>query len=72
MRRIHEHRTDVIEGFTKHYSVHSLVYFEVFDDARSAIEREKKLKRWRREWKIALFAGANPEWRDLYEDLIGG
>jgi len=72
VRRIHEHRTDVIDGFTKRYRVHNLVHFEIFDDPRSAIEREKKLKRWRREWKVALFAETNPEWRDLYDDLAGG
>ncbi len=72
IRRIGEHRANVVEGFTKKYEVHRLVYFEEFDDPRSAIEREKKLKRWRRDWKIALFEPLNPEWRDLYDDLARG
>jgi putative endonuclease len=72
VRRIHEHRIDAVDGFTKKYRVHSLVYFETFDDPRSAIEREKKLKRWRRDWKIALFARTNPKWRDLFDDIAGG
>src|SRR5271163_1736195 len=54
VRRVWEHRTDAVDGFTKKYGVHQLVYFETFVDPRSAIEREKKLKRWRRAWKQAL------------------
>lgn len=72
MRRIHEYRSDAVDGFAKKYAIHSLVHFETFDDPRSAIEREKKLKRWRRDWKIALFAKADPRWRDLFDDIAGG
>jgi putative endonuclease len=72
VRRVHEHRTDVIDGFTKQYAVHRLVYFEVFDDPRSAIEREKKLKRWRRDWKVALINEKNLDWHDLYDQLASG
>ena len=68
-RRVWEHRTDSIEGFTKRYGVHSLVYYEVFVDPLSAIEREKRVKKWNRAWKIELIENFNPDWRDLYEDL---
>ncbi len=69
-RRIWEHRAGVAEGFTKTHGIRHLVHFEVFDDPVSAIEREKKLKRWRREWKIALIERENPDWRDLYDEII--
>ena len=69
-RRIWEHRTDAVRGFTKTHGVHRLVHFETFDNPRSAIEREKKVKRWRREWKIALIERENPEWRDLYDEIV--
>jgi putative endonuclease len=72
VRRVGEHRADVVAGFTKKYGVHSLVYFEAFDDPRSAIEREKKLKRWRRAWKLALIEKDNPDWRDLYQEIASG
>src|SRR3974390_3383784 len=68
VRRIWEHQ-DVVEGFTKTYGVHRLVYFEAFDDPRSAIQREKNLKHWRRAWKVTLIEGSNPEWCDLYQGL---
>ena len=69
VRRVFEHRTGSVEGFTERYGVKSLVYFEIYQDADTAITREKKLKRWRRAWKIALIERDNPEWRDLYQDL---
>ena len=69
-RRVWEHRTGVAEGFTKTHGVRHLVHFEAFDDPRSAIEREKKLKRWRREWKIALIERQNPDWCDLYDQIV--
>jgi putative endonuclease len=72
IRRIHEHKTSAVDGFTKKYGTHRLVYFETLDDPTSAIEREKKLKRWRRDWKIALVRDDNPEWRDLYGDIVAG
>jgi putative endonuclease len=72
IRRIYEHRTSAVAGFTKKYAVHRLVYFETLDDPVSAIEREKKLKRWRRHWKIALFQHDNPEWHDLYDEIAAG
>lgn len=70
-KRIWQHKNDVAEGFTKRYKVHNLVYFEQTDNAISAIEREKRLKKWNRSWKIKLIEKDNPEWKDLYEDLFG-
>jgi putative endonuclease len=63
---VHQHKNDLIEGFTKRYGVHSLVWFEAHDDIRVAIQREKQIKWWRRAWKIALIEAMNPEWKDLY------
>lgn len=68
-RRAFEHRNGLVQGFTKDYGVKMLVYFETFNDIGFAIEREKRLKKWRRAWKIALIEERNPEWRDLYETL---
>jgi putative endonuclease len=70
IRRVYEHKTKVVPGFTKRYDVTKLVYFEIFDDALSAIEREKQLKKWRRDWKIRLIEESNPGWADLYEGLV--
>ena len=70
-RRVWEHRTDSIDGFTKRYGVHRLVYYEVFVDALSAIHREKCLKKWNRAWKIQLIENHNPEWQNLYCQLNG-
>ncbi len=69
VRRIYQHRTGSVDGFTKRHGVKTLVYFEIYQDAYAAITREKKLKRWRRAWKIALIERDNPEWRDLYRDI---
>ena len=69
VKRVHEHKNGMIEGFTKKYGVHMLVYYEQTNDSYSAIEREKRLKRWKRQWKIELIQKSNPEWRDLYYDL---
>ena len=68
-RRVFEHRSGLVEGFTKRYQVSRLVYFERFDDPRSAIEREKRLKGWRRSWKITLIEASNPNWDDLYSGI---
>jgi putative endonuclease len=64
-----EHRAKVIDGFTKRYGVDKLVWFEVYDDAITAITREKELKKWRRAWKIRLIEESNPEWIDLYSGI---
>ncbi len=69
-RRVYEHKTKVVPGFTKNYDVTKLVYFEIFDDALPAIEREKQLQKWRRDWKIRLIEETNPGWADLYEGLV--
>jgi putative endonuclease len=66
-----QHKHDVIQGFTRKYNVKTLVYHEVHENAESALTREKKIKRWRRAWKLALIEDSNPEWRDLYEDILG-
>ncbi len=63
--RLHEHRSDAFEGFTSRYQVHRLMRFELFDTMDSAIEREKQLKRWHRQWKINLIESDNPQWVDL-------
>ncbi|MBI5345308.1 MAG: GIY-YIG nuclease family protein [Deltaproteobacteria bacterium] len=68
--RVFTHKNDLIEGFTKKYHIHNLVYFEGTENINSVISREKQLKKWNRAWKIALIEKNNPEWRDLYRDLI--
>jgi len=70
VRRIYEHRNDLAEGFTQKYSIHNLIYFESTESVESAIKREKQLKKWNRAWKISLIERSNPEWNDLYPDLI--
>ena len=70
MKRIYEHRTDVIDGFSKKHRVHRLVYFEVCPDISSAITREKQLKKWNRSWKLQLIERNNPGWDDLYPTLL--
>jgi len=70
VKRINEHKTNAIDGFTKTYNIHTLVYYEIADDIRGAIEREKQLKKWNRQWKINLIEKENPTWRDLYSELI--
>lgn len=67
--RVWEHKTGRIEGFTKRYGVHMLVYFEWHNDMRSAIAREKQIKKWKRAWKVRLIEQENSEWRDLADDL---
>ncbi|MFH4860388.1 GIY-YIG nuclease family protein [Vibrio diabolicus] len=64
-QRIWQHKNGVVEGFTKKYNVHKLVYFELFEDMATAINREKQLKQWKREWKLALVRETNPNFLDL-------
>lgn len=66
--RVYQHRSEEIEGFTKRYHVHRLVYYEMFNEPMAGIQREKQLKKWNREWKIRMIEKHNPEWKDLYED----
>ena len=69
-KRIYEHKNDLVPGFTKRYKIHDLVYFEVTNDIREALLREKRLKKWKREWKIKLIEKNNPSWKDLYKALF--
>jgi len=70
VRRAFEHKHSLVEGFTKRYNVSKLVYYEMTDDVSYAITREKRLKAWKRAWKLELIESANPEWRDLSEDFL--
>ena len=68
--RVWQHRNEVVDGFTRRYHVHSLVWFERHETMVSAIQREKAIKAWKRAWKLELIEGLNPDWRDLYPDLL--
>ena len=68
--RTYEHKQNLIDGFTKKYHVHNLVYYEVHNDIREAIIREKQIKKWNRKWKLRLIEEMNPNWRDLYNEII--
>jgi putative endonuclease len=70
LRRVHEHKSRNIPGFTARHEIDRLVWFEVYNDPNGAITREKKLKKWRRDWKIQLIEEHNPDWRDLYLALL--
>lgn len=69
IKRIWEHKNNVIPGFTAKYNVHQLVYYEEHQDIMEAAKRERRLKNWCRKWKLNLIEQFNPTWRDLYEDL---
>jgi len=71
VRRVWEHRTGEIDGFTRKYGVKLLVYLEFHATMTDAIAREKRVKKWERVWKIALIGRDNPEWRDLYDGIVG-
>jgi len=68
--RTWQHKNKVVEGFTKKYEVNKLVYYEIAETQEAAALREKQLKKWNRAWKIRLIEEKNPEWRDLYEDIL--
>ena len=70
VKRIWEHRNDMVEGFTKRYDVHQLVWYELHESMQSAIEREKRLKEWKRKWKLELIESNNPNWVDLYDAIV--
>lgn len=70
IKRVYEHKTNVIKGFTSKYNVHKLVYFEVHSEIYAAITREKQIKKWKRQWKVDLIEENNPKWDDLYKTLI--
>jgi putative endonuclease len=69
VRRVYEHKHGKADGFTKKYGVDKLVWFETSNDIRTAIQREKTMKHWRRAWKISLIETLNPDWCDLYDGL---
>ena len=69
IRRVHEHRTKSVPGFTSRYNIHHLVWYECYDDPENAIAREKEVKKWRREWKVRLIEKENLDWADLYPSI---
>ena len=69
VRRVYEHKTKAVPGFTSRYNITRLVWFEIYDDPISAISREKELKKWKRDWKAQLIQEKNPNWDDLYESI---
>ena len=70
VQRIWQHKNDEVDGFTKRYNVHILVWYELHDSMESAIQREKAVKAWERSWKLELVEASNPDWRDLYLDIV--
>ncbi len=70
VKRIWEHKNNIVEGFTKKYSVHNLVWYELHESMLSAINREKRIKNWKREWKIRRIEEKNPQWTDLYKSIL--
>ncbi|MFH0847788.1 MAG: GIY-YIG nuclease family protein [Chloroflexota bacterium] len=70
VRRVYEHKNDLVPGFTSTYHVHSLVYFEQTNEVESALRREKQLKSWYRKWKLTLIESMNPEWKDLSGEFL--
>jgi putative endonuclease len=71
VQRIYQHKNDLVDGFTRRYRVHSLVYYEQHDTMETVIAREKQLKKWNRAWKIQLIEAENPRWKDLWPALLG-
>ena len=71
VKRVYEHKHDLADGFTTRYGVKMLVCYELTTDIASAIHREKQIKKWNRRWKLRLVDQSNPEWRDLYSDIVG-
>ena len=70
LNRVWQHKYNIIQGFTSKYNVHKLVYYEQHEDIKPAINREKQIKKWKRQWKLKLIEQLNPYWKDLYEDII--
>ncbi len=71
IKRVHQHKSHVVKGFTDKYNGTRLVHYELYEDMKQAIQREKNIKHWLREWKIALIEKNNPDWRDLWDEIIG-
>ncbi len=70
IKRVYEHKNGMVNGFTKKHGVHCLVWYETHETPEAAIQREKQIKKWERKWKLRLIEDKNPEWKDLYEDLL--
>ena len=70
IKRVWQHKNNVVKSFTQKYHVHDLVWYEIHQNMVSAISREKSLKKWRRDWKVKLIEKTNPDWLDLYPDLM--
>lgn len=71
VKRVYEHRNNLVDGFTKEYAVHVLVYCETTNEINAALLREKQMKKWKREWKINLIEKENPQWKDLASEYYG-
>ncbi len=69
VKRVYEHKNGLVEGFTKKYNIHNLIWYEAHESAESAINREKQIKKWKRAWKLKLIEKENPKWIDLYESI---
>ena len=69
IRRVYEHKSGLVDSFTKQYGVHRLVYYEIAENAEVALTRERQIKKWNRVWKLKLIEERNPEWKDLYDSL---
>ncbi|PPD51239.1 MAG: endonuclease [Methylotenera sp.] len=70
IKRVWQHKNDVVDGFSKKYNIHLLVWYEVHDEIGSAIVREKQIKEWKRLWKLELIEKSNPTWNDLYSEIV--
>jgi len=70
VKRIWEHKNNMVEGFTKRYNVHRLVWYELHESMETAITREKRLKNWKRKWKLELIESSNPNWQDMYHTIV--
>ena len=70
VKRIYEHKNKLVDGFTSRYNIDTLLYFEVFEDINEAIQREKHLKHWKRDWKLELIQKTNPTFKDLYPEIV--
>jgi len=71
VKRVYEHKQNLVEGFTRKYHVRTLVFYEIHHDIQEAILREKQIKKWNRQWKLRLIEEMNPDWRDLYQEITG-
>ncbi len=69
LERVNQHKNNLVDGFTKKYDVHNLVYYEAYKNIEDAIAREKCMKKWKRKWKLELIESSNPNWEDLYYTL---